>query len=342
MQLTSKVPSPHKNKTLITYLTSRYTYLDRDTWLERIAEGRFTYNGERAAADTMLRQGGIVVYDVPPFPQPDASFEYSVIYEDEWLVAVNKPANLRVHGEGRYMMANLSYHIRNRHNPPYPDVMLVNRLDADTSGVVLLAKDRTTAREMMWLFERKEVEKTYLALAHNIPEPRDGTVDQALGHLKNPKYDKVGRVPRIGIHADKLKDALTDYSTQQTFRLPLSDYQNRLRLICEVSGNQEEDHLVSLVKLRPKTGRTHQLRVHLALLGCPIVGDRLYMLNDERYVDWRENRTAPQYADLLGRHALHSLETSFIHPHTKKELTVSAPLAKDIQDVLDQLCVHTG
>ncbi|MGB1250483.1 MAG: RluA family pseudouridine synthase [Candidatus Promineifilaceae bacterium] len=337
MQLTSKVPSPHKNKTLIDYLTSRYTYLDRETWLERIAEGRFTYNDVLATADTVLRQGGKVVYDVPPFPQPDANFDYSVIFEDQWLVAVNKPANLRVHGEGRYMMANLSYHIRNSHVPPYPNLTLVNRLDADTSGVVLLAKDRTTAREMMWLFERKEVAKTYLALVHGIPTLASGVIDMALGHLKNPKYAKIGRVPRIGPNADKVKSAVTEYETLETYQLSMTTFAESLTLMRSLSDSNETEHAVSLVKLRPKTGRTHQLRVHMAQLNCPIVGDRLYMLDDERYVDWRENRQAQKYADLLNRHSLHSLETSFIHPHTKKTLTVSAPLAKDIQDMLDKI-----
>lgn len=337
MQLTSKVPSPHKNKTLIDYLTDRYTYLDRAAWLERIAEGRLTYNGKPASAATVLRQGGTVVYQVPPFPQPDANFDYTIIYEDAWLVAVNKPTNLRVHGEGAYMMANLSYHIRHNHQPPYPDLTLVNRLDADTSGVVLLAKDRDTARAMMRLFERQAVQKTYLALVHGTPSPLAGTIDLAIGHLTNPRYEKIGRIPRLGPAADKVKEAVTEYSTLHTYHLPLAGYADRLALVQAAGMAVGTDHAVSLVELRPKTGRTHQLRVHLAHLNCPIVGDRLYMLDDDRFVDWRENRSADRYGDLLDRHALHSLETRFIHPHTQKELTVSAPLAKDIQQLIDQL-----
>ena len=176
-----------ETSSLIDYLVGRYTYLDRETWLERIAEGRFKYEGMLASAETQLKQGGLVSYDVPPFPQPNANFNYSIIYEDDWLLAINKPPNLRVHGEGKYMMANLSYHLWYNHSPSYPQAKLINRLDTDTSGVVLFAKDPDTAREMGWLFERKEVEKTYLALVHGVLDPPSGIIDQPIGKVENPK-----------------------------------------------------------------------------------------------------------------------------------------------------------
>jgi 23S rRNA-/tRNA-specific pseudouridylate synthase len=93
---------------------------------------------------------------------------------------------------------------------------------------------------------------------------------------------------------------------------------------------------VSLVALTPVTGRTHQLRVHMAWLGHPVVGDRLYSLTDAEFVDWREHLDAPQYADWLPRHALHCVETRLTHPHTGVEVVMQAPLAADMQRVIEE------
>ncbi len=334
--LTSKVTAEYKDKRLIDYLVGRYTYLDRETWLERIAEGRFNYEGELASAETALKQGGIVSYDVPPFPQPDANFDYNIIYEDEWLLGINKPPNLRVHGEGRYMMANLSYHLWYNHAPPYPNAKLVNRLDTDTSGVVLFAKDTDTAREMGWLFERKQVDKTYLALVHGVPEATAGVIDQPIGKVDNPKFAKRGRVPRSIVNAPKSRDAVTGYEVMDVFSAetpPILRIANgKWRMV-----NGEVKTPLSLVKLSPQTGRTHQLRVHLAWMGHPIVGDRLYILGDDAFVRWREARDSAEFADLLPRQALHSDETAFIHPMTQQRTVIKAPLAHDIDALISSL-----
>lgn len=330
--LTSKISVKYKNLTLIEYLCRRFTYQPREKWLERIGEKRFLVDGVLASAETHLTQGAIVSYDVPPFPQPDANFDYSIIYEDEWLLAINKPANLRVHGEGRYMMANLSYHLWYKNDPPYPNAKLINRLDSDTSGVVLFAKDPAMAREMGWLFERRQVEKTYLALVHGTPEADAGIIDLPIGKIDNPKYAKKGRIPRSIVNAPKSRDAVTGYAVLKHFSTKPSPI-----LTHKLSSQPDNSHTITLLRLTPKTGRTHQLRVHLVALGCPIVGDRLYLLDDEQYVDWRENRDKPHYADLLGRQALHSASTAFIHPITKEQTIISAPLAADIQLLLATL-----
>ena len=254
MQLTSKVTSPFRDLTLIDYLTKRFSYLSREEWLARIAEGRLLYNDEKAHAETVVRQGGRVTYDVPPFPQPDADFNYEIIYGDRWLLAINKPPNLRVHGEGKYMMANLIYHVRHVHEPPYPEATLVNRLDADTSGVVLLARQRDAARALGRLFEQREVEKRYLALVHGIPEPLEGKIDLPIGHVDNPRYRKSGRVPRIGPDAPNAKEAVTYYKTIEQFEKPAQ------------AKSLHPSRKCALVELRPDSGRTHQLRVHMSLV----------------------------------------------------------------------------
>ncbi len=321
MQLTSQVTAAFKRVPLVDYLATRFNYLPHDKWLERIAEGRFVVNGALGTADMIVTQGDVVVYDVPPFPQPDADFNYTVIYEDEWLVAVNKPSNLRVHGEGRFMMANLIYQMREH---GYPTVTTVHRLDADTSGVVILAKDKKTAGFMGKQFEARTIGKQYSALVNGIPSPAAGTIDRPIGKVENPAY--VGRrIPRSWVDAPKVKSATTHYETVEVFAAVPTPHA------------QAAPRDYALLRLKPITGRTHQLRVHLAVIGHVIVGDRLYQLDDDDYVDWRENRDAPQYADWLGRHALHCSAMSFMHPHTGEGCTIAAALAPDIEAVLQQM-----
>ncbi len=331
MKLSSQVTSQFRNRSILDYLAGRYTYLSREQWAERIAEGRLTYNDAPVTSEMIVKQGGIVTYDVPPFPQPDANFDYTIIYEDEWIVAVNKPANLRVHGKGRFMMANLTHHIREEHDPPYPNLTLINRLDADTSGVVLMGKTKTVVREMSRLFEQKQVDKTYLALVHGVPDPSSDLIDKPIGYIENKKHAKTGRVPRSWVNAPRVRDAVTAYEMVNGEQLMVNGKFGIANYSPLVTGN------CSLLRLTPQTGRTHQLRVHLAWIGHPIVGDMLYMLNDEDYVDWRENRDDPRFGDLINRQALHSEKTGFAHPFMGEYVEIMAPLAADIQQVLDQL-----
>lgn len=316
MKLSSEVPAPYKGTRLLDYLTRRFSYLDAATWLERIAEGRLTHNGAPADPNAIVQQGDVVTYDVPPFPQPPANFDYTIVYADAWLLGINKPPGLRVHGEGRYMMANLIHHLRHNHTPPYPNATLCNRLDADTSGVVLAARDGETLRAMNQLLAERRIAKTYLALVHGVPDPAVGTIDQPVGKVENLRYAKRGRVPRCWVDSPRGKPAQTDYRVLEIFTLP-------------------ENRRAALVELTPHTGRTHQLRVHMAWLGCPVVGDRLYMLNDEAYVAWRQDKTNPTFADWLPRQALHCLANEFVHPRTGSPVRLEAPLAADIQALVD-------
>lgn len=268
-------------------------------------------NGVLATPQMIVTQGDKTTYDVPPFPQPAANFDYTIVYEDEHILVVNKPPNLRVHGEGEYMMANLVFHLRENHIPPYRTATTVHRLDADTSGVVILAKDKGSAGKLGRQFQERTVKKQYVALVHGVPEPQSGMIDQPIGKVENQNYVGKGRVPRCWVSAPKAKPAQTEYEVVEAF-----------------------GDTYALVKLRPMTGRTHQIRVHLAWLGHVVVGDRLYQLDDESYVAWREDKDDPRYADLLPRHALHCAEMTFTHPHSDESCTVSAPLADDIQLVL--------
>ena len=128
-------------KPLLDYLAGRFTYQSRDIWQVRLEAGDVTCNGRSATPQQIVRQGDVIACDLPEPPLPDVNLDYQIVYEDEWLLAVNKPGNLKVHGHGRFIQANLIYQLRHSHTPPYPEATLINRLDKDTSGIVLLARD---------------------------------------------------------------------------------------------------------------------------------------------------------------------------------------------------------
>jgi RluA family pseudouridine synthase len=195
-------------------------------------------------------------------------------------------------------------------------VNLINRLDKETSGVILLAKDKKTLRRMSRQFAVGTVTKTYLAIVHGTPNPASGTISLPIG-----KVDVPGKGDHFGIDAVGGKTAVTHYETLKTYKIHRKGRGERGEEIVEIA----------LLRLEPKTGRTHQLRVHTKALGHPIVGDKRYGIVDE------EIRTANGRL-LLERQALHCTATSFQHPHTGAECPIAAPLPTDLNKFLDSIC----
>ncbi|KAA3657492.1 MAG: RluA family pseudouridine synthase [Chloroflexi bacterium] len=302
MVVSSKVPAQFKQVPIIEYLAARFTYLSVDEWRERVENGRLTHNTLPCTTNTIVTQGDIVTYHMPD-PDKPPQLEYTVLYEDDWLLGINKPGTLLVHAKGRYVRENLIYQLRTYHNPPLPHVNLVNRLDKETSGVIMLAKDKETLRHMSRQFAIGDVTKTYLAIVHGTPSPASGTIDLPIG-----KVDAPSKGNHFGIDAVRGKTAVTHYETLHT---------------CKIHHGEE----ISLLQLTPKTGRTHQLRVHTKALGHPIVGDKRYGIDDERIRE--ENGRL-----LLERQALHCAATSFQHPHTGETCLIEAPMPDDIESFL--------
>lgn len=309
MIVSSKVTQHYKQVLIVDYLASRFTYRPQEEWLAFVQNGRISVNNKISTAATLVTQGDLVRCDLPDPPIPaDVNFDYSIIYEDEWFIAANKPGNLRVHDSRQYAQANLIYLIREKHEPPYPEASLINRLDRDTSGVIILARDTETLKLIQEAFKTQQVKKEYLALVAGIPASTNGVIDLPISKMKSPFG-----VHRYGVDEENGKTAVSHYETVQTF------------------GSQ-----YALLKLQPQTGRTHQLRVHLHAIGHPIVGDKLYHMSDEAFLDWVQTRQ-PLPNELIARQALHCIRNSFVHPYTNKSLTLEAPLPKDFQDLLSQI-----
>lgn len=305
MKVAAKVPAAFDGVALCDYLAGRFTYLAKTEWAELLADGKVTCAGERCAGERIVRQGEEIACELPAHEPPQVNYDYRVVYEDDWLLAIDKPPGLRVHSGGKFAHANLVYHLRHVRQPAYPSVDLVNRLDADTSGLVLLAKEKAVLTALMEQFQAGTVAKRYLAVVTGCPDPAAGTIDLPIGPVAQ------ALVPRFAIDREQGKAAVTHY---RTIRPLGNDY--------------------TLLALTLETGRTHQLRVHLAAIGHPLAGDALYTMSDADYLAHRQHPPPPE---ILSRQALHSHQLEFFHPVEKKILTLTAPLAADMERFIADL-----
>ena len=215
------------------------------------------------------------------------------LFEDEWLLVIDKPSGLSVHpGAGAKQGTVLDifrYHypqVDEMDDPERPGI--VHRLDKDTSGVLILAKTEEALEKMQELFQEREMQKTYLALVSGHMRFRNGTIDLPLARsLKNRARFEVA-----GEDREDRRDAVTDFSVIREFEK------------------------FTYVRLTPKTGRTHQLRVHLAHFGNPVLGDFLYGKS--------KGKDFP-------RLALHAQRIEFVHPFTGNGMKVTSPLPEDLR-----------
>jgi 23S rRNA pseudouridine1911/1915/1917 synthase len=264
-----------------------------------IKSNQVTVNGRASKPSYRVEVGEEIVVQVPAESAPEITPEdiaLDVIYQDEHLAAVNKPAGMVVHPaygheSGTLVNALLSYWPQTVDVGGPDRAGIVHRLDKDTSGLILVAKSEDTHAALQRLFKRRQVKKTYLALVENHPSPRQGLIDAPIGRDK--RHRKRMAIVRSG------REARTAYQVIRLF----------------------DEH--SLVELEPETGRTHQLRVHLAWLGHPVVGDQVY--------GYRKQRV------LQGRHFLHAHKLELTHPATGASLSLTAALPDELEDLLRRL-----
>lgn len=291
---------------LVQYLSRRFTYLREAEWRRQLAMGRIEINGRVCLEDVPLWIGDTVSFvpDMSEFPEPEADLNIQIVYEDQWLIGINKPGNLLVHHQGRSVTHNLIYQLRHRFHPIYPSASLVHRLDRETSGVILVARHVDYVGRLQALFSHHEVEKTYLAVVCGRPEVECGVIDAPIG--RDPDSVIAYRFT-ADERALKPKNALTRYC---------------------VLGTRGD---VTLIRVRPETGRTHQIRVHLAHIGHPISNDKMYGKTDEEFVEWRDHPLSEQAAALpVRRQALHAESLHFVHPWTGEQMRFYAALPEDM------------
>jgi len=264
-----------------------------------IKTGDVTVNGRPSKPAYQVQSDDVISVRLPeelePSVEPEAIL-LDTLYEDDCLLVVNKPAGMVVHPSYGHTGGTLVNALL-AHAPEVADVGgleragVVHRLDKDTSGVLLVAKDEPTRAALQRQFKRHQVLKTYLALVEDRVEPREGVIEVPVGRDKRQRK-------RMAVVRDG-RPASTMYRVIEYFPAH------------------------SLVEVRPHTGRTHQIRVHMAWLGYPVVGDIVY-----------GRRRQPL---LQGRHFLHASRITFEHPLTGEKMTFDAPLPPELMAVLSRL-----
>lgn len=285
----------------------RIPRLSRTRAQEIVRSCAYRADGSRRRPSDLVRFGETVLLVRPSFEEPVTPREYGVVYEDEALYVVDKPAGLPVHPTASYHKNTLTFILRERFGKSAPQIS--HRLDRETSGVLVCAKTIDDERVMKNAFESRRVQKSYLAIVHGEIENDDGNIALPLAPTKT------------GLHL------LMEVRDEGEGMLAETGY----RVL-------ERKHGRSLVALSPKTGRQHQLRVHLSAIGHPIVGDKLYGKEREApFLEYIETGMTEALAQRLGheRQALHAHTLTLPHPRTGADLTLTANLAPDLQTLWD-------
>jgi 23S rRNA pseudouridine1911/1915/1917 synthase len=269
-----------------------------------IDDGAVTVNNKPSKASYKIKPGDALVVHIPPPPPAGTQAEsipLDIVYEDADLIVIDKPAGMVVHPAAGHTSGTLVNAVL-AHSPELRDVGeedrsgIVHRLDRDTSGLIVVAKTRAAHESLQCQFKSRSVAKVYVALVEGHLAPPQGLIDVPIGRDKRQRKRMAttvdGRPSRTAFKAIEFFD----------------------------KGGRH----YTLVEVRPQTGRTHQIRVHLAWLKFPIVGDTVY--------GRRRKTTLP-----LQRHFLHAQSLTFRLPSNEQEVTFTAPLPSDLAAVLESL-----
>ena len=281
-----RIPQTCDGLGLLDALDDLFSYVGRSEWGSRLGDGRILDpKGEPAEAGQTVRAGEQFVRLMPETVEPDVASNVRVIDEDDAVVVVEKPAPLPMHACGRYNRNTLEYFLRKAWYPEVPRP--AHRLDANTTGLVICARTRQIAKRLQPQFSRGEVEKTYLAKVAGSPEEDEFVLNA-----------------RISSEAGKLGAREIDE-------------ESGLEAVTEVKVISRNDDGTSLLEIRPLTGRTNQIRIHLWQAGFPIVGDPVYLAKGTR---------GDCQTMALGDPAmcLHAWKISFNHHHSGERVSYEA------------------
>ena len=277
-----------------------------------IRGGHVLLNAAPTKGGTKVKEGDLITERIPAPTVSEALPEelpLQFVYEDEYIAVVDKPPGMTVHPAGRVQSGTvvnaLLFHVQDLQG--VGGVLrpgIVHRLDKGTSGVMVVAKNDIAHEALVRQFKGREVKKIYLALVYGNVKGEEGVITSPMG--RHPIDRK-----RFSLRTRTPKEALTQWQVKERFE-----------------G-------ITFVHASPKTGRTHQIRVHLSSIGHPLVGDPLYA--KKRRLTQITDATVRERIEVLGRQALHASLLAFRHPATEERMEFTAPMPDDMEKILEVL-----
>lgn len=314
---TNSVDIEHSGIRIDKFIAEEITDFSRSQAQHLIEEGNvFVDDQPITNKNSKTRCGDIykIILPAPKEAEPVAEdINLNVLYEDDDIIVVNKPAGMTVHpAAGAYsgtLVNALLYHCKGSLSGiggvARPGI--VHRIDRNTSGILVVAKNDTSHRHLAEQFHNHSIERTYYAFVYNVPNPLKGKIE---GNIARSSYDR----KKMALVQQGGKSAITHYET-------LAIYNNA----------------VSLVKCNLETGRTHQIRVHLSSIGCHLIGDEVYVAKKSTL---RLPEPLKSYVNTFPRQALHAASLGFIHPKTGEFLSFTVPLPEDMQQLQEKLAAY--
>ncbi|MDA3904359.1 MAG: RluA family pseudouridine synthase [Desulfuromusa sp.] len=307
-------PEDRPAERLDTFLSECLLDISRSQLKKLIDSGLITVNGVATKASSKLKGGESIQVNLPE-PEPTEAIPEDIplhiLYEDQDLIVIDKPAGMVVHpaaGHSHGTLVNaLLYHchdlagIGGELRPG-----IVHRIDKDTSGAIVVTKNDQSHQHLAAQFKDHSINRRYLALVHGSPDKSSGIIDQPIGRHPTQRKKMSGKA-RNG------KRAVTHWKTLKQYNV------NRL----------------SLIELQLETGRTHQIRVHFAEINCPLVGDPLY--GNRSRVTAIQDMELRKLIDQLPGQALHAQKLGFIHPSSGKYLEFSSEMPETLQNLITYL-----
>ncbi len=303
------------------FLHGLMTEQSRSTVQKLIESGAVTLNGKPVKSSSRVHHDDVLVYRKPPpaHPAPIAEdIPLEILYQDDFLAVVNKPYNMVVHPAKGHWSGTLVNALR-FHFPQLSGINgdyragIVHRLDRDTSGAILIAKEERTHRDLSMAFEKRKVFKEYLTIVHGNLDRDSDYIEARIGpHPHDRVKMATSLVESFG------RDALSYYEVEER-------YQN-----------------YTLVRVQPRTGRTHQIRIHMGHIGHTVLADKTYSGRDKILMaDIAGSAVAAGSQDvLLERQALHAYRLRFTHPRREQVIAIEAPIPKDMLRTMEALRLH--
>jgi 23S rRNA pseudouridine955/2504/2580 synthase/23S rRNA pseudouridine1911/1915/1917 synthase len=311
------VPDAADGTAAADFLAARFSYQDRAGWCERIKAGAVTVNDRPCVPETPLRTGDRLSYEPDSRPEPPVDFNIGIISDDDDLLLLNKSGNLPCHPGGRYFNHTLWAWLKKERG--LDDFTFVNRIDRETSGLVVIAKNFAASENCRKQFSGRKVVKRYKALV----EAKDFPAElETAGWLVADTESAIRKKRKFISGGSPDTSPSTDAEWAET----------KFRLIKQYGE-------IALIEAEPHTGRLHQIRATLLAMGTPIVGDKLYGVDETLFLRFcKDALTDADRARLrMDRQALHASGLSFRHPKFGRLVTVDLDLPDDVRQLLGSL-----